>query len=60
MFWQNTESWASQYTPDSWTYVGSGYDGGNDPVSGYAPYDFDTRQNSNPRTSARGNFKRYK
>ena len=40
MFWENTESWASQYTPDWKTYVGSPDDGDNDPQVGYAPYDF--------------------
>ena len=49
MFWENTESWGSQYTPAVNTYIGSADDGGADPQIGYAPYDFDTRQNRNPR-----------
>ena len=49
MFWQNTESWGSRYTPAVNTYIGSADDGGDDPQIGYAPYDFDTRQNRNPR-----------
>lgn len=40
MFWENTESWKSQYTPATNSYIGSAYDGGEDPQVGYAPYDF--------------------
>jgi len=40
MFWENTESWKSQYTPATKSYIGSPYDGGEDPQVGYAPYDF--------------------
>ena len=40
MFWENTGQWGSQYTPDTWTYIGSADDGAGDPQIGYAPYDF--------------------
>ena len=59
MFWQNTESWGSQYTPAINTYIGSAHDGGDDPQIGYAPYDFDTRQNRNLQTSASAAISNY-
>ena len=42
MFWENTGTWKSQYTPAVNTYIGSANDGGDDPQIGYAAYDFDT------------------
>jgi len=59
MFWENTGQWGSQYTPAINTYIGSAHDGGDDPQIGYAPYDFDTRQNRNLQTSASAAISNY-
>ena len=41
MFWENTGTWASQYTPAEKSYIGSADDGAGDVQVGYAAYDFE-------------------
>lgn len=43
VYWQNIDpKWISEYTPDGTSYVGSNDQGGHDPFSGYAGYDFES------------------